>query len=225
MSVKMATQESDGEILRQRFQEKLAARLNADPSSASGQDDTPELDAREPSKSASPFCFQNLLWLVVALMVFYFSDFFRVMMYDLRIKRIWYWIGIAMMSIHIGTAAFLVIWLGYWKKISSEHWDKKYPKAIPIATASFLVGILCLSVALWPVWGFLAPIILLSLFMGVVIIVAMMKMMGHDSGDGDEDDECGFGDDDGECGNGSDDYGSEGVMMIIGIFCLKWRDN
>ncbi|RUS79545.1 hypothetical protein EGW08_012675 [Elysia chlorotica] len=167
MSVKMATQENDGDLLRQRFQEKLAARLNADPTDASAED-------TKPSKPASPFCVQNLLWLGVALAVFYFSDFVRVMVYDTSIKRIWYWIGVALMSIHIGTAGFLVIWLGYWKKISSDTWEKQYPKAIPIATASFLVGILCLSVALWPVWGFLAPIILLSLFMGVVVIVAMI---------------------------------------------------
>ncbi|KAK3788333.1 hypothetical protein RRG08_025063 [Elysia crispata] len=163
----MATQENDN-ILRQRFQEKLAARLTADPSDAQ-----PE-NASQPSKPGSPFCIQNFLWLGVALVVFYFSDFVRVMIYDTSIKRMWYWIGVALMSIHIGTAAFLVIWLGFWKKISSDHWEKQYPKTIPIATASFLLGILCLSVALWPVWGFLAPIILLSLFMGVVVIVAMI---------------------------------------------------
>ncbi|GFR98492.1 transmembrane protein 128-like [Elysia marginata] len=167
----MATRDDDGELLRQRFQEKLASRLHAD---HSGQDAAPAEGATQPSKPASPFCIQNLLWLGVALAVFYFSDFVRVMMYDQRIKGIWYWIGLALMSIHMGTAAFLVMWLGYWKKISSDNWEKQYPKAIPIATASFLVGILCLSVALWPVWGFFAPIILLSLFMGVVVVVAMI---------------------------------------------------
>lgn len=43
-------------------------------------------------------------------------------------------------SVHVGIASFLVLWLNTWKKIDSEEWEKMYPKAVPIATASFILG-------------------------------------------------------------------------------------
>ena len=44
------------------------------------------------------------------------------------------------MAINISIGAFLIIWLSFIKKVKSEDWEKLYPAAIPVATASFILG-------------------------------------------------------------------------------------
>ncbi|XP_041370561.1 transmembrane protein 128-like [Gigantopelta aegis] len=121
----------------------------------------------------SAFNFQNILWLLAAMAVFHFTDFVLVLRYDPRIDRLWFNIGAILIAINLSIAFFLVVWLTFIKKISSDNWERMYPAAIPIASAAFLGGGICLMVGLWPVWGFLTPPILFIIFMGFVVVIAM----------------------------------------------------
>ena len=44
------------------------------------------------------------------------------------------------MTVNIGIGSFLILWLSFVKKVKSDDWEKLYPSAIPIATASFVLG-------------------------------------------------------------------------------------
>ncbi|KAH9492724.1 hypothetical protein Btru_026166 [Bulinus truncatus] len=122
----------------------------------------------------SPYCFQNFLCLGVAIAVFYFTDFLNILLYDVNIKSNWFWSGVVFLSVHVGIAVYIIFYQSFWKKLHADDWEKKFPKIFPIATASFIIGIICLTVSLWPVWGFLTPFILIALFLGGVVIIAMI---------------------------------------------------
>ena len=54
--------------------------------------------------------------------------------------RIWFNVGAILILINIGIAAFLIIYLSWVKKVSSDDWEKTCPTAIPIATGAFIMG-------------------------------------------------------------------------------------
>ncbi|BFY98195.1 hypothetical protein BsWGS_01235 [Bradybaena similaris] len=171
----MAATELDSDVFRRRFQKKLADHFTDELENdfTNFEKNIHENDGQQKVKK-SPFCIQNILWLGAAVAVFYFSDFINVMVNDLRIKSVWFWIGVASIGLHVSIAIFLVFWLTLWKKVSSDEWETRYPSAVPVATASLVLGIICLCIGLWPVWGFLTPVILLVLLMGTVVVVAMV---------------------------------------------------
>ncbi|XP_059159329.1 transmembrane protein 128-like [Physella acuta] len=162
------------EVFHRRVQQKFSERFSNESTNDSNFNQNKNGSSGNPAAKQSPYCIQNFLWLGLAILVFYFSDFGKVVIYDQRIKGSWFWTGSFFMGLHASIAIFLIFWLSFWKKISSEEWENKYPRAVPIATAAFILGIICLSVSLWPVWGWLTPVILLILFMGGVVIIAML---------------------------------------------------
>ncbi len=42
--------------------------------------------------------------------------------------------------INVLIAAYLIVWLSFIKKVSSDKWNDLHPMLIPIATASFVIG-------------------------------------------------------------------------------------
>ncbi|CAG5121465.1 unnamed protein product [Candidula unifasciata] len=171
----MATSELDSDVFRRRFQKKLADHFadELETDLSNFEKNIQEKDGQATVRK-SPFCLQNILWLGTAVAVFYFSDFVNVLVYDLRIQSAWFWIGVLSIGLHLCIAVFLVFWLTLWKNVSTDEWETRYPSAVPVATASLVLGIICLCVGLWPVWGFLTPVILLVLLMGTVVVVAMV---------------------------------------------------
>ncbi|XP_045190761.2 transmembrane protein 128-like [Mercenaria mercenaria] len=125
-------------------------------------------------KIESAYSIQNICWLIASLGVFYYTDFYRAILYDQRINRLWFNIGALSVGANVSIAIFLIVYLSFIKKVSSDDWERKYPALIPIATAAFVVGGIFLTVGLWPVWGPFTPIILFVLFMGFVVTVAML---------------------------------------------------
>ncbi|XP_064601964.1 transmembrane protein 128-like [Liolophura sinensis] len=123
--------------------------------------------------TSSPYTIQNVCWLIVSMAVFYYTDFYLVLRYDPKVNRFWLNIGLLLIGVNVSIALFLILWLNYVKKLTTDQWEKRYPAAIPIATACFILGGILLTVGLWPVWRILTPVILAVLFMGFVVTVAM----------------------------------------------------
>jgi hypothetical protein len=67
----------------------------------------------------------------------------------------------------MGIIIYLTIWLPYIKKITIP-WDIYCPNMIPISTALTLATILLSMITFWPVWGFLTPIIIFVLLLGLI---------------------------------------------------------
>ena len=64
-------------------------------------------------------------------------------------------------------AAYLILYLKYFKKISGE-WEDYWPQAIPIATSCAVGSLLAFCVAFWPVWGWLTVPGIFVIFLGVL---------------------------------------------------------
>ncbi|KAK3581611.1 hypothetical protein CHS0354_003150 [Potamilus streckersoni] len=160
----------DGVYLEDEYKDKLQQFKELDPDKKEKFDK----EHRKYRKIESPYSIQNILWLLASMATFYYSDFYLAVTYDPRVNRLLFKIGMLLMGVNISIAVFLIIWLSYVKKIDSDKWEKSYPAAIPIATASFVLGAVVLTVALWPVWGILTPVILFILFMGFIVFIAML---------------------------------------------------
>ncbi|KAK7485867.1 hypothetical protein BaRGS_00022862 [Batillaria attramentaria] len=171
---------SEEDAFRRRVQHRLADRyleaLEIEEENEKRKQLGLDRDGDIPPKSKqrfSAFNVQNIVWLIASIAVFHFSDFYVVVLYDPRINRLWFDVGAGLIGVTLAIALFLIIWLSLVKKVSSDDWEKLHPTAIPIATASFILGSICLLKGLWPVWGLLTPLILVTLFMGVVVLIAM----------------------------------------------------
>ncbi|KAL5020862.1 hypothetical protein ScPMuIL_000017 [Solemya velum] len=122
----------------------------------------------------SAYSIQNVLWLISAFAVFYYTDMVNALRYDRRIDRTWLNAGLLSVGITVSISLFLIIWVSCVKKRHSDDWERLYPAAIPIATAAFILGGICLTKGLWPIWSIFTPVILFVLFMGFVVTVAML---------------------------------------------------
>nr|XP_022343076.1 transmembrane protein 128-like isoform X1 [Crassostrea virginica] len=125
-------------------------------------------------RKESAYSIQNILWLITSIAVFYYTDFYIACRYDQRVNRIWFNVGGILILVNVCIAAFLIVYITYIKKVSADDWEKHYPAAIPIATGSFIMGSVCVTVGLWPLWNIFTPVILFILFMGMIVTLAML---------------------------------------------------
>ncbi|XP_014665526.1 PREDICTED: transmembrane protein 128-like [Priapulus caudatus] len=129
---------------------------------------------KQGSTRVNAYSWENFLWIIVAACTFHFSGFLSTVMYDTRVNRAWFNCGAVLICINVIIAAYLIGFLSWFKKISSDEWEKTVPYAVPIATLSFVTGAFCCMAGLWPVWGILTPIILFVETMGAVVLIAMV---------------------------------------------------
>jgi len=114
----------------------------------------------------------SVFWMVASFAVFYYTDFYLALRFNNRIHRPWMYIGIGLVSTTVAIATYLIVYYHYYMKI--REYEKHEPYAVPLATVTFISGMIVLCYALWPVWSILTPIILFTLFMGVVFISTIL---------------------------------------------------
>nr|XP_054765791.1 transmembrane protein 128-like [Lytechinus pictus] len=113
------------------------------------------------AKASSPYNFQTVFWILSSIAIFKLTDFLPAILYNSAVNRI--------------TALYLIVVCSWIRKIND--WEKHCPCAIPIATCSVALGLygkIFLNIALWPVYGFLTPVFLFTLFMGFVVLVSLL---------------------------------------------------
>lgn len=105
--------------------------------------------------------FFALVWIFLAVVVAYTSDFFNVLLAFPKANRGLLQLAAVCVGINTILFLYLTIYLPYVKGLTdSSAWDVYCPRIIPTVTAlSVLCGILLIR-ATWPVWGFLAPLVL-----------------------------------------------------------------
>eukprot|EP00128_Syssomonas_multiformis_P009950 Colp12_sorted_trinity150504_noHs@33422 len=133
---------------------------------------------RKISKADVKSALETGFWLAISALTFYFSDSVNVLVAnDLRVKQGWLICGLALFAVNLCFAFYFTVYLRFVKHVKSEKsWDEYWPAAIPLATASALLGGLCLTVAYWPAWGILTPPILFILFMGFFILLSFVPL-------------------------------------------------
>jgi len=106
--------------------------------------------------------------------IFYLVDFGAVVLYDQRVETLTLYAGAGFLSVSVLCCLYCVIYLSWYQRIDSDHWEQHNVFVIPVATACGVIGCGLVTRALWPVWGVFTFPIVGSQFTGVVIIIAML---------------------------------------------------
>jgi len=133
------------------------------------------LDKYDPSKvKSSRINTHSIFWMVASIAVFYYTDFYMAVKLDPNVNWSYLYPGIGFIFISVFIGMFCVIWCHYIKGVSD--YENLYPAAVPLATISFLAGMICCCAALWPIWGWLTIPILLTLFMGMMFATTILPI-------------------------------------------------
>eukprot|EP00995_Heteronema_vittatum_P009817 NODE_5193_length_525_cov_177.972689_g3843_i0.p1 GENE.NODE_5193_length_525_cov_177.972689_g3843_i0~~NODE_5193_length_525_cov_177.972689_g3843_i0.p1 ORF type:complete len:145 (+),score=42.04 NODE_5193_length_525_cov_177.972689_g3843_i0:26-436(+) len=133
-------------------------------------------DGAEESRSSSfwtkakDFAVSTLHVGVVIFIVLH-SDLITVVLYNSKIYRSVMYVGFFFMSINVGIGLFLVFYVSWWLGRNLEQY---HPKAIPVATAAAVVGFVLLTIALWPVYHVMTPVLMFCLLWGVIHFASLL---------------------------------------------------
>jgi hypothetical protein len=107
-----------------------------------------------------------LAWLTLAVVVAYVTDFYAVLFLmkssaSRQPNRALLQLVACCLGINTILALYLTVYLPRVKGLTdSSAWSAYCPRIIPISTILFVVATILLIRATWPVWGFLAPLLL-----------------------------------------------------------------
>lgn len=110
------------------------------------------------------------LWVLVAAAVASASHFYRVVtLHDSRVNIPLMQLALIGISVNVALFAYLTIYLPRCKGLTdSSAWEVYCPRVFPSMTFISFVTFLLLTRATWPIWGFLAPLILGTQVMGAL---------------------------------------------------------
>ncbi|KAE8629148.1 hypothetical protein XENTR_v10000371 [Xenopus tropicalis] len=171
-------EEKDLRVLRQRFQRQAESLLQG----------TENEDSDEKKKKEKPLPRVNLhsvFWILAAVALTYYIDFFEVVKEILQGGCMWLLTGTILLAISLSIALYCMVYLEWYCRISD--YDNQYPALVPVTVAVFVTAAVWIvnrilvstgwysyNVALWPVWSFFTPFILFTQFMGVVMLVSLL---------------------------------------------------
>jgi len=108
-----------------------------------------------------------LFWCLLGGFVLIKTDFLHVAFSDPKVNRLYFNLSLILLATNSVLGLYLIIYLPYIARVTLP-WDKYCPRVIPTIT---IVGTICFGTlikALWPVWGFLTPLILTSIGMAAM---------------------------------------------------------
>ena len=114
-----------------------------------------------------------LIWCILAGVTLVSTDFLVVIFESDKVNRLYFNLALICIAINTVIGFYLCIYVPYIARIDLP-WEVYCPRMIPALT---IIGTLCgvlLLKALWPVWGFLTPLILTSLGMGAMFSLHFM---------------------------------------------------
>jgi len=132
------------------------------------------LQQHSPTNTApsSRFNISNIFWIISSIAVFHYTDFYLALRLDPNINRSYLNPGLGMVGISVCIGSYVILYYHYYKGMSD--YERHAPFAAPLATISFIIGIICICMGLWPLWSIFTPFILFTLFMGFIIFVTFL---------------------------------------------------
>ncbi|KAM9799791.1 transmembrane protein 128 [Syngnathus acus] len=161
--------DSEFATLRKRFQKNAELLMQT---GASSPDEDKKYSEEKDVRPVPPINKHSVFWVVAAIGVTYYADFFHNIIANDDIKSWWFNVGLLLLAISLCLAMFCIGYLEWFRGI--VHYDQEYPAIPPITTAAFIAASCSFNIALWPVWSFFTPLILLTQFMGVVMLISML---------------------------------------------------
>ncbi|XP_044139133.1 transmembrane protein 128 [Bufo gargarizans] len=154
-------EDRDLQGIRQRFQQQAEGLLREDA----------DADDKKKEKPLPRLNGHSVLWILAAVAVTYYVDFFPVLQLNLQEGCAWLLVGAVSLVVSLSIALFCIVYLEW--KCGICDYDAEYPGLVPVAVVTFLVAAICFNVSLWPVWSFFTPVILFTQFMGFVMLVSL----------------------------------------------------
>ncbi|KAJ8382285.1 hypothetical protein SKAU_G00030630 [Synaphobranchus kaupii] len=138
--------DSEFQTLRNRFKKDAEFLLHG-----VSEDDSLEKSPEEKEVKPLPRINRHsVFWMVAAIGLTYYLDFFTVIMVDDGIKSWWFNVGAALLGVSVTLALFCILYLDWFKGI--QQYDQEYPALAPVTTAVFIAASCSFNIALWPVW-------------------------------------------------------------------------
>ncbi|TRY83280.1 hypothetical protein DNTS_000572 [Danionella cerebrum] len=153
--------------LRRRF------KINEEPE----EQLTPVPEESVKEKSTSGFNRHSIFWILAAVALTYYLDFFSVILEHPDIHSGWFSAALLMLALCVSLALFCIVYLDWFKGI--RHYEQEFPALPAVATAAFIGASCSLTVALWPVWSLLTPVLLFTQFMGLVMLMFIQRGPGE----------------------------------------------
>jgi hypothetical protein len=105
--------------------------------------------------------FSAVVWVVLALLVGRWTHFPKVILSDERVVRPVLHLAFVGLGINTIMLLYLTVYLPKVKNITdSAAWDVYCPRVVPSMTFVGVITAFLMIRATWPVWGFLAPMVL-----------------------------------------------------------------
>eukprot|EP00347_Sterkiella_histriomuscorum_P020286 403338390 len=116
---------------------------------------------------------QALCWITACAFMIYKTNFFRQVWENPH--KVTFFFDLAMIGIGINIAfmLYMTVYLPYIKRIN-EDFETYCPQLIPVVTVIGIVSFFSLLIALWPIWGWLTPIMMFILFMGYTMLLMFL---------------------------------------------------
>ena len=118
-------------------------------------------------------------WVLAALLVARWTHFYSIIWMSDKPNRWLLRIAMLGMGIIASLILYLTVYLPKVKKLSdSSAWNVYCPRVIPTMTIVGIVTLLLFIRALWPVWGFLSPLIFGTEVMGALMSLHFLPIPG-----------------------------------------------
>lgn len=167
----------------------MAARYRRVNQQEAGEEEFKKIRAERADRISAKL--HALVWVIVAVALIYFTDFFDLICSD-KLNRYFIYmhvltsftlfshpapsflilrfalnLAIVCLFSNIGIFLYLTVYLPYILKVTAP-WDIYCPNMIPISTMLGVAFTLCFMLAFWPVWGILTPLYVAILLVGLI---------------------------------------------------------
>lgn len=123
--------------------------------------------------------FVALVWVIWAVILARWTDFFSVLWKDERLNRTLLKVASGGFLVALSLFLYLTLYLPRIKGLSDPSvWGVYCPKVFPMMCVTVVITYLVLIRSLWPLWGFLAPFISGSEIMGIVMALHFVPTFG-----------------------------------------------
>jgi hypothetical protein len=105
----------------------------------------------------------------IGVYIIYYTNLFYNLYYNPKIKRYYLYSSAILFIIDIITFMYIYTYLPYIKKYDEVRVEKEFDEVVPYCTIIGLLGLLCLMISMWNVYGFLSIPMVLLIFWGIVM--------------------------------------------------------
>ena len=105
----------------------------------------------------------------IAAYIIYFTNLFYNLYFNPKIKRYYLYSSAILFIMDILTFMYIYIYLPCVKKYEEKKVEKEFDEVVPYCTLIGVLGLICLMVSMWNVYGWLSIPIVLLIFWGIVM--------------------------------------------------------